>query len=104
MAKLKKVKESPKATKEVTKKPRVHHYTIEVSVNGDTQVSKGGSFEEALAGIVPPAIIKSDFQIKATHGGNTRERRLGVFAARRIFGNGTAMKLLASNLTKQLNG
>lgn len=97
MAKLKK-------EKKVVEKAKPKHFSIEVSVNGQTQVSKGHSFEEALSGIVAPASIKTDFKIVATHGKNVKERRLGVFAARRIFGNNTAMKLLASNITKQFNG
>lgn len=78
--------------------------SVEITVNEQTQSFSGDSILECLQQFVAPDFIKTDVLLKADVSGSKSEANLGVFKARRTFGNNTAMILLASLLEKRLNG
>lgn len=92
-----------KVSKRVSEKSEPKH-TFTITINGVKQVVCGETVEKALAEIKMPDSIKTEMIIDSKYMGKQKQKILGTFAVRRIFGNNTSMKLLASNLTKLING
>lgn len=89
--------------KKVSKRVRPKH-TLTITVNGLSHKVHGGTIEEALSKVKLPDAIKTEMIIDTKYKKRKKQKILGTFAVRRIFGNNTSMKLLASNLTKLING
>lgn len=95
------------ATKKTTPKKKVatkKKCSLTVSVNGTEQTFEHDTLLGCVQQFVKPDFVKTDILLKANVEGMKSEAVLGVFKARRTFGNGTSMVLLASDLTKRLHG
>lgn len=100
----KEVKKAKKVVKKVVKKEpkKEPKYKLEINVNGETTIVKTNDVLKGLQKYEPPAILKTNFVIQATHGRKVVDVIVPIRSARRMFHNSTALELLAVNLMRRL--
>lgn len=100
--KVRKATKSVEGNVETKPKSDIHLY---VALNGSKMETTGMDVLSLLRELIPPTSIKTKMAVRVQKdGGKEFTKVFSVFQARRIFANKTTMALLASDLTKLLNG